>query len=72
MASCGIQSGRGGVERRLPLISLPDADQGVGFPQIQFGEVLGLLECSKGRGDEWNRVVDRDAVRAPVVDAWAE
>ena len=42
----------GGVEDRLPLISLRYVDQVVGVPQIQLGEVACLLECGEGRGDE--------------------
>ena len=40
---------------------------------IQFGEVLGLLECGKGGGDEWNRVavLDSNVVQA-IVNARAK
>ena len=46
----------------------------VGFPQIQFREVPGLLECGKGRGDERNGVaiLHLDLVETPVVNTWVK
>ena len=45
-----------GVEGRLPLISLPDADQMLSIPQVQLGEHHCPLEQFKGGGEEWEGV----------------
>lgn len=39
---------RGGVERRLSLISLSDVDKMVGVPQVQLDEDGGSLKEFKG------------------------
>lgn len=61
-----------GVERRLPFVSLPDADQVIGVSEVRLCEHHCSLEQLKGRRHqrEGVPVLFGDVVQAPVVYAW--
>lgn len=44
-------------QRSVELVPLPDVDEVVGVPEIQFGEDFGLIEGLKGGIDEWKGVL---------------